>query len=471
MFPISHSILLRNVMTQKRLFNQSLYRFQELQPSYWEASVAGKRPTLGQPLIKDEVCDVAIIGGGYTGLSAAYHLAKDHQIDARVLEAGEIGWGASGRNGGFCCMGGTQLSPAKLIRKFGLDEAKRYYRAQADAVELVRGIAQDEDIQVEAKGDCEWVVAEKSSHYSELADECAMINAKLGLGAEMISRERFAEIGYDAPHQHGALAHKPGFGLNPLKYCLGLGDAATRAGAFLHPLSEVTGWHKDGATHILQTSAGGTLEAKHVIVACNGFMPEHLNPQISGYALPLQSQIIVTRPLNSDELAAHKWTTQSPAINSRNVYFYYRMLPDNRFLIGGRGDFEGTPEGAAKSAEALRHTMIALWPEWRGVSVDYAWRGFVCFTSALRPAVGRLEDDPSVSYGFGYHGNGVNNATWIGKEIADWLATGNDANAVTPEHLPSVVRGMPNAFPLQSLRPLYAKAGVAWHRMLDAVDR
>ncbi len=458
-------------MTLNRLFDQSLYQYQKLEPSYWEASVAGKRQECGALLSNDTDCDVAIIGGGYTGLSAAYTLAKDHNIDARVVEAGEIGWGASGRNGGFCCMGGTQYSPRALIKKFGLEEAKRFTQAQAAAVELVSGIASDEGIEVDAQGNCEWVVAEKPSHFAAMSEECELLNTKLEIASEMVSREEFSEIGYDAPHQHGAMAHKPGFGLNPLKYCLGLGRAAVRAGANLHPHSEVIAWHKEGSRHHLRTKNGGVLRAKHIIIACNGFMPEHLHSGIAGYALPLQSQIIVTRPLSDDEMAAHKWTTKSPAINSRNVYFYYRMLPDKRFLIGGRGDFKGTPEGAEKSAEALRQAMIDLWPEWRTVTIDYAWRGFVCFTSALRPAIGRLKNDPSVSYGFGYHGNGVNNATWIGKEIADWLATGNDMNAITPDHLPAVVRGMPGSFPFPSFRPLYAKAGVAWHRMLDVLDR
>ena len=283
---------------------------------------------------------------------------------------------------------------------------------------------------------------------------------------QVISRDSFRELGYDAPHQHGAMLEKPSFALHPLKYAQGLAAAAERRGAILHPHSKVNAWHKRNGTHVLET-AGGSLQAKRVIIAGNGFLPEDLHHQLRGRALPLQSVLVVTRPLTGDEQAAHRWVTENPAVNSRHVYVYYRMLPDKRLMIGGRGDFKGTPEGAKVTHAYLRREIARLWPNWAHVDMEYKWRGLVCFSSRLGPTIGRFPDDPSVYFGLAYHGNGVNNATWTGREIARWMVGGNTGDNAKPMHLPALVRGFAPRFPVPGLRSQYARAGVAWHKLRD----
>jgi glycine/D-amino acid oxidase-like deaminating enzyme len=394
-------------------------------------------------------------------LSAAYHLARDYDADVRVLEAGHIGWGASGRNGGFCCMGGTKAGAHELIRKFGLEETRNWFRAQVESVELVRRIGAEERLNYWPQGDSEFIVAHTPRSYTELRDTCDILTGQLGIDANMIGRDEFRERFYDSTEQYGALREGPTFGLHPLRYCRGLASAAVSNGAVLHERSEVVDWTRgEDGLHRLRTN-GGKLRARRVIYATNGFIQESLRREYSGRTLPIISAIIATRPLSDDERAAHGWQTEQPMANTRRILNYYRMLPDGRFLFGGRGQGRG---GAAKEQTTyinLKRTLATLWPHWADIDVEYGWRGLICFTGALRPSIGQLEDDPSVFHGFGYHGNGVAMGTWAGGKLAEWIGSG-----AAPK-LPAVVQGMGRKFPLPGLRFRYLQLGIAASRWLD----
>jgi len=450
-------------------YHSSLYRFDKPQPSYWEDSMKASE-TFGEPLQGEDSCDVAIIGGGYTGLSAALHLARDYSIDVRVLDAGEIGWGASGRNAGFCTIGGTKLEVEDQIQRYGVDETRRYFQSQVDAIDLVRQLSLDEDIDYQIQGDREWCVANSPRAYAGLKSEADVLSRVLGIDTQLVSAAEFSECGYDSRHQFGGMAVKPSFGLHPLRYVRGLAAAAGRRGAQLHPASEVLKWesHKgrNNGRHCLKTAAG-QLSAQRVIIACNGFMPEHLHATLRGRSLPVQSNIVITRVLSEDELAAHSWHTTDPIISTGHVFNYYRMLADRRLLFGGRGGATGDPKESAQVFSDLEHSVHRYWPEWRGVEFTHRWRGLICMTRELRPAIGRFADDPSVMFGFGYHGNGVNTATWTGRELARWLAEGNNLVEPLPNHLPALVRGLPKRIPLPALRRWYVRGAMAYYRFKD----
>lgn len=444
-----------------RQFDDNLYQFDQVQPSYWEAT-AGAIDFAAPPLEHDESCDVAIIGGGYTGLSAALHLARDFDVDVRVLEAGHIGWGASGRNGGFCCAGGTGVHRQDLVRLCGMDETREFYQSQVEAIELVRQIGDDEQIDFLPQGDAEVEVAHTPKAFTRLTGDCDLMTTKLGLDAELISAGECRERFYDSSEQYGALLSRPTFGLHPLRYCRGLARAATRHGAKLHQHSEVIEWSKSGdGSHRLATR-GGTLKAGKVIFACNGFIQEGLKAEFFGRTIPVISAIIVTRPMSANEKDAQRWQTENPAINSRRILNYFRMLPDDRFLLGGRGDVRGTVEGERNTYDQLEQTLHTIWPNWSAIEVEYRWHGLICMTASLCPTIGQLEDDDSVFFGFGYHGNGVNTATWTGKQLASWIGKGRE-----PDELPAIVRGLSRKYPLPGLRQTYLRFGIFVSRQLD----
>lgn len=447
------------------LYNDAMYRFDKPEPSYWEATAGDEIPS-APPLATDEYCDVAIVGAGYTGLSAAYHLCRDSQLDVRVLEAGHIGWGASGRNGGFCSIGGDALGGEAMAERYGLDETRAYYRAQVDAVQLVLDLIIDEDMDCQRQGDCEVSIACSPKGFDRLKAHAEFQFRALCLDAKVITREAFAEQYFATPVQHGGVALRPTFGLHPLRFVHGLAIASQRHGAKLHSMSEVIEWTKDGNTHTLRTNSG-SLRAKQVIVATNGFSPEHLHRGFGGRTMPLISSIVVTRPMSRDEIALQRWQTDAPSITSLRLLNYFRLLPDGRFLFGGRGSANGSDKSAARNYESLTNRMHELFPRWRDIDIDYRWHGLVCMTSRATPAIGRLEDDPTVFFAFGYHGNGVNTATWSGQQVAKWLAGTAPNKSESADWIPGIMTGMPGRFPLARFRLTYLQAAIGVARLLQ----
>ncbi|MEL7186024.1 MAG: FAD-dependent oxidoreductase [Pseudomonadota bacterium] len=443
----------------KRLYDENLYRFDTPQPSYWEAT-AKDIDVRAEPLAGNGSCDVAIIGGGYTGLSAGLHLARDYNIDVRVLEAGHVGWGASGRNGGFCCPGGSATGLTGLVKQVGADSARAYARITEDAVNLVRDLGDAEGLEFQSYGSAEVGVAHTPKAFEVFKEDYEVARKHLGVDWEIVDADAFRDRYFDCTEQFGGLIQRPTFGLHPLRFCRGLANAALRHGAKLHEHSEVREWSKSDGMHRLTTD-GGTLRAKRVIFATNGFIDESLNEHFKDRTLPIISAIIVTRPLTADERTAAGWKTEHPAYNSRRVMNYYRMLPDNRFLFGGRARSDGRASDDEATFGGLQSMLAQFWPAWANVEIEYRWQGLVCFTGSLLPSVGQLDDDPSVFFGYGYHGSGVSTATWTGKQLADWIGTGN------PQGLPAMIQGIGKRFPLARMRTRYLRAGIAFSGWLD----
>lgn len=409
----------------------------------------------------DYTCDVAIIGGGYTGLSCALHLARDFGADVRLLEAGPLGWGASGRNGGFCTLPPMGLSLDTLISRYGEAEAKRFIASQLEAVSFVRDFAQSENLDIAMQGEGELHVAHAPSRYARLEHERDLLQGTFGIAARLVPREEVAAEWYDSTEQFGALHMPVGFGLHPLRFARGLAAAAARAGAKLHGNSPVIRWEREGEMHRLVTPTGA-IRASRVVVATNGFTRPPVPAALSGNVIPVMSNIVVTRPLTQSELAAQNWRTETPCANTRNLLFYYRLLPDRRFLFGARGDLTGRPEDGVRMRRFMERRLAEVFPGWSHVETTHSWRGFVCMAARLTPSLGVLPDDPGVFFALGYHGNGVAAAPWAGRLLAQLI--GGTAKFTD---IPAPVRGAPLSIPFPALRRWYLRGALGYYRLMD----
>ena len=193
----------------------------------------------------------------------------------------------------------------------------------------MRELGIEEGIDYRLQGEREFVVADSHAHMRSLIETAEVQKRRLGLDVQIHSQDEFSESGYRSPHQHGAVSIGPSFALHPLRYAQGLAAATERYGAILHAQSEVLSWQKLGDYHVLKT-AQGEVQARQVILTGNGFMPEHLHAGVRDRPLPLQSAIVVTRPITESELDEQGWRTENPIINSSHMFFYYRLLSDKR---------------------------------------------------------------------------------------------------------------------------------------------
>ena len=246
------------------LIHTSALHFSQPVQSYWEASADPLELPLSS-LEGIQSCDVVIIGGGFTGLSAALELAKQG-VDVHLLEAGHIGWGASGRNGGFACIGSHKLSYGKMIKTYGLEATKSFYNTMRDSVDLVAENLARHGIDAWKHGTGEVTLAHLPSRFDELRAEQGFLKATFGDDTELLTQEQLKEQGLFGSTFHGGLRGKCGFGIHPLNYVRGLARTALTAGAKLHAHSRVLRWEQQGGIHHLHTETG-SLKATRVIVA------------------------------------------------------------------------------------------------------------------------------------------------------------------------------------------------------------
>jgi len=421
-------------------------------PYWWEAYT----PTAGELIHVPRAVRVAIVGGGYAGLSAALELAK-HGIDAVVLEANELGFGASTRNGG-AVSGGVNVGKSftgKTVEVDG-DRVERILSDACDAFALIDRLIDEEKISCFWEKPGRFVGAWTKKHYDGQSRRLVMLNAAARSGAYMVPRERQREEIASDYYFGGMVVERSGK-LHPALYYKGLLDACRRRGVMVCAKAAVTGISRLGATWRVET-ARGTVAAGNVVIATNGYTGR-LTPALRRRVVPIASHIIATEELPPD-LARSLIPRARTLSDTRRVLCYYRMSPDGeRMVFGGRARF--TQVDATVSAPILHRYMTDRFPQLHGVRVTHAWTGNVAFTLDALPHMGRWDD---LHYCLGCNGSGVAMMTYLGYQTARKIArVANYActfdRAEFPDH------------PLYSGNPWFLPVIGGYYRLRDNLDR
>jgi gamma-glutamylputrescine oxidase len=400
-------------------------------------------------------CDVAVVGGGLAGLSAALELALKG-FSVTLLEAREVGFGASGRNGGQA-IHGLACEQSTVEAQLGLPEARRVWAMSIEAVDLIRARIAMHDI------DCDWrdgylglaVNARKGRELSAWADR---MDKDYGHAFERIAP---SDIGrwIASPRYHSGI-HDPRSGhLHPLKYTLGLARAAARAGARIHEQSAVTAI-EHGPVVVLRT-AGGEIRARHVLLAGNVYL-QGLVPALERRIMPVGTYIACTEALDP-KLADSLIPSRAAVCNTNFVLDYFRTTNDQRMLFGGRVSYSTvTPSNLAGS---MRARMVGTFPQLASARIDYAWGGFVDISMNRAPDFGRLPAQgahaANIYYLQGFSGHGLALTGLAGKLVAEAIA--GDAS-----RMDVFARIQHRAFPGgKRLRTPALVLGMAWYLLRD----
>jgi len=387
--------------------------------SYW-LDTAPPTPDRSGTEVSGEV-DVAVVGGGLTGMSAALHLARKGARVA-VLERETVGWGASGRNGGMATPG-LSLGLRDAIARYGFPTAEYLYNSYYDAIDTIEKLVADEGIDCDFARNGKLNLASKPAHFEGMRRTHEVLTERMGVEATLVPRSDLsAEIGSEA--YHGAMVDPLGAGLHVGKFVRGLGESAFRAGAEIHEKAGVESVHRLGGTRHDVVTSRGRIRADKVLVATSGYTGSPFR-WLQVRIAPVGSFIIVTEPLGK-EVCDQLMPTGRMASDSKNLLNYFRITPDHRLLFGGRARFAmAGPRSDQKSGRILREAMVSVFPQLAQVGVDYCWGGMVDMSMDRLVHAGERD---GLFYSVGYSGHGVQMATHMGKQMADYMDGAVEAN-------------------------------------------
>ena len=415
---------------------------------YYRSTLPRREPHL--PLTGTVDAEVCVIGGGFAGLNTALGLAERTVGDVVVLEAHDVGYGASGRNGGFV-FGGFSRGEDALLRELGPQGAARLYRGTLDAIELIRARIARYDIACDAVyGGVLW--ANWFRDDAVLADRQTLLETRFDTRWVWVDRDAMRERVLTGRY-HAGLFEPRAFHFHPLAYANGIASAALRAGVRIHEHSAATALERDGAGWRVRTRTG-TVRARQVVLACGGYLAG-LDPRVDAGVLPIATYVMVTEPLGARLREAVR--TDAAVYDTRFAFDYYRPLPDTRLLWGGRISVLDRSPAAVR--RLLQRDMLKVFPQLEGIRIEHAWSGLMSYARHQMPQIGPIAPGLWLAQAFG--GHGVAPTTLAGEQLAEAIATGAQC---APElaHYPLVPAMKPAGFAA-------AQVSYWWAQMKDGL--
>ena len=376
-----------------------------------------------EPLASKEKADVVIIGGGYTGLSTAFHLRElNPRLDVRILETEICGYGASGRNGGFSM---TLFGLTKGITRFrfGDEKARSAQAYMEEAVDYLHEMITGGRLQCDYERSGYLLVATSPAQIKRLEHDFTIIREWGSAGIERWERDRLAAEFNTGFYRLGWFEPRCGI-LNPAKLAREMKRMAEKKGVTVYEKSPVTGFEKKSDGSFLVKSAGGEISAEHLVFATNAYSV--IFPQLRSMQAPAFTHIVLTEPLSKAQLASIGWKCRAGVEDARDLIHYYRLTADNRIAMGG-GDVSltyGTNFDHDRNEKIFAHLerhITEVFPQLKGISVTHAWGGPVSITVDMAPAIGYIGDDRKALFALGCMGHGVSMTTYNGLTMAEMI--------------------------------------------------
>lgn len=432
-------------------------------PSYWRYH-AGPPPEDDGPVTDDMEADVVLIGAGFTGLATAMFLAREHGIKAVVLEANQIGWGCTSRNGGQGHLAWGAPEPQPVGQEMGGDMARQLHANSLEGFEVFKSLTQDPEVDCEPQPLGNLLIAHSPQAMQHLEAESRLCNNILGYRTRTLDRATVHRDFMGDQESHGAMLEPEGIAVQPLKLAYSYARIARRHGARIHTSSPVQHWTTENGIHYLQTP-GGTVKARAVGIATAGYTSPNLHSLTAYRNMPIMANSVWTRTLTDDEIEACGLRSTILTTDTRKLRYYYRLLPEKRLQIGTRSAISGADAQNARHLDVVHAAIARKFPALAGIETPWFSHGWMDISHDMMPRIVQPDPKQQIFYSQGYSGNGVSFSAYASRQLAALIA----GQSLPERHLPIFNSPLP-AHPLRPIRRMGQHLLYKYFQVLDKVS-